>query len=985
MGITKIPKISVLMESNAAALVLKVGNLIQEVHYRARGPMVFKNRLWPVLCMLVFASLFSQPVCAQPGPQHIVSLEVRCMRTSQILIGYPAKFEVIESGDYDSLVEITISAREWLKGEAKPTAALRIRFNKWDRQKLETWIEDEEEFLFFISDAPKQSNWYFSAVFRPLHKPDQNAFFWRMSKPVRGTQQDLLKSTRAALRANREIADKQGESPSLNLRFRYRLSIALPIDSRFPLAIENIFENPTFGNSSVDERVVEQITAPNILERVDRKKLEEMLKRLAKQEKPYQFRTQTNEVIELHESYPLSDAIGKVLTKWDDGFDQSSIPKSSVTTVTKDKSEFDTIAKLLKNKRSPNEIGYYAVNRRMTVTYNSKNKQEDKALRSPARIKSIYFSKESLDKDGGVLPDLSSLKAVSSVSIDLTGKETVDLSPLRDLKGSLQYLEIAGGGPEVDLAPLGDLTNLVSIELLGSKVTGFSFLKSLEKLERLSRLITDDLRPLAGLKNLKELSVAHSDLTDLSPLSKLNNLETLTIGSGKPVDLSPLSDLAQLKVLACSYSKVDNITPLAKLVNLENIDLRRTQVSDLSSLKDMQKLKILRLQEAKQLKSIAPLSGLRSLEELNLEKTNVADLSPLAKVKSLQSIDARDTPANDVSKLADLENLKRLWLADLKEVLGAERLRYIDGLQLGFGTRDHWQYKKLKLERKHLCDHAAMVMSKSLFEKCRDASLDMPETDANYLKAATVLRRVGAMKIVAVSRADLCTNPIFSKLTEAEIQKLVQQENDFIASLARERVEDVVGGFAVDPKSSFSLEETKRCLDSGNFQFASLNLINSPNAVESIQPILAACGEKQIPILLHVDLQKVAAKPGDAGAFFEMIAKSASGARVVFVTANVTPATLQSFLDGLKKVSSRLQNYRCCVTGDWYQESVDVDIKQWKPIADNMRELGLDHFLIGSGFNVTRAWKFDQILKQQLELNFTETRTIRSNVLVPSK
>lgn len=61
--------------------------------------------------------------------------------------------------------------------------------------------------------------------------------------------------------------------------------------------------------------------------------------------------------------------------------------------------------------------------------------------------------------------------------------------------------------------------------------------------------LVNDLSPLAGLKNLKDLDVWGTQVSDLTPLAGLKNLEKLDISNTPVSDLTPLVGLKKLKTL----------------------------------------------------------------------------------------------------------------------------------------------------------------------------------------------------------------------------------------------------------------------------------------------------------------------------------------------------------------------------------------------------------------------------------------------------
>jgi internalin A len=150
-------------------------------------------------------------------------------------------------------------------------------------------------------------------------------------------------------------------------------------------------------------------------------------------------------------------------------------------------------------------------------------------------------------------------------------------SKLRTNTTSIGYLgpdtrEIMDGKirPIVDLRPIAGLTNIKEIRLNNTQVK--------------------DLTPLAGLINLKRLRITNSYITDLSPLSGLSNLEDLDLSENQIVDLSPLSGLSKLKKLTLTFNQIADLQPLAGLSNLQFLRLGNNKISSLQPLTGLSNL-----------------------------------------------------------------------------------------------------------------------------------------------------------------------------------------------------------------------------------------------------------------------------------------------------------------------------------------------------------------------------------------------------------
>ena len=84
-----------------------------------------------------------------------------------------------------------------------------------------------------------------------------------------------------------------------------------------------------------------------------------------------------------------------------------------------------------------------------------------------------------------------------------------------------------------------------------------------------------------------------------------------------------------------------------------------------------------------QVSDISPLAELNNLERLYLGITQVSDVSPLAELKSLRELSLSNTQVSDLSPLAELKSLNELWLrgtqvSDLSPLAELKNLEELD-------------------------------------------------------------------------------------------------------------------------------------------------------------------------------------------------------------------------------------------------------------------------------------------------------------------
>lgn len=178
--------------------------------------------------------------------------------------------------------------------------------------------------------------------------------------------------------------------------------------------------------------------------------------------------------------------------------------------------------------------------------------------------------------------DLGPLAGLRRLEVLTVGETAVrDLSPLAGVD-SLRELEIQG--LSVDLGPLAELT-------------------SLERIRQSDWPDSDeptkvDISPLAGLTDLAELRASPLD-GDLSPLAGLDALERLHLNRpGTPFrNLRELAELSLLRELTLVHGGLDDISALADLADLSRVNLEGNRIEDLAALRGPEQLWVLDLDD----------------------------------------------------------------------------------------------------------------------------------------------------------------------------------------------------------------------------------------------------------------------------------------------------------------------------------------------------------------------------------------------------
>ncbi len=278
-------------------------------------------------------------------------------------------------------------------------------------------------------------------------------------------------------------------------------------------------------------------------------------------------------------------------------------------------------------------------------------------------------------------PHLTSLHLLRTIGIE--APERMDLEPLATLT-RLRALSLWLACPVRDIAPLGRLSKLTSLELHGlENVADLGPLAALTKLRRL-RLSSchafHDLAPLAALENLTSLALLNCDqVVDLAPIGRLGaltELEVLYCGGIHRLDpVARLRRLEAIHVLDCE--RVSDVKPVAQLANLTELWVSSQQIRDYGALAAMANLVDLRIRSPQPV-DVSFLAGMTKLEALHVAPKR---LSPLAELPDLRSLSV-----SRVESLAQCPRLPRLTSLEISGSLpslsGIERLPNLMSLGL---------------------------------------------------------------------------------------------------------------------------------------------------------------------------------------------------------------------------------------------------------------------------------------------------------------
>ena len=309
---------------------------------------------------------------------------------------------------------------------------------------------------------------------------------------------------------------------------------------------------------------------------------------------------------------------------------------------------------------------------------------DDKLYQFDESGESAVLADKAVTWSSGTL-DSAIAAAYGKTADELTNEDYTNVCLLDISK--LSALSVAdAAGLEATVKHLTNLTELISgrsSALTAEQLKYFANLKSLTKInmntassvyENLS-LFKDnvttlksngdmdsklDLKKIAELKKLKNLSLWVFRITDVSPLSSLKSLVTLDLSLNEISNIKPLEKLTNLKSLDIGSNNIKSIASVGKLTGLEVLSIGgNNALTNIDAVAKLTKLRFLDM-TGSPVKSVSKLSGLTSLRYLYFESTKVSDLSPLAKLTNMYMIRANNNPISDFSPLAKMTYLKKL-------------------------------------------------------------------------------------------------------------------------------------------------------------------------------------------------------------------------------------------------------------------------------------------------------------------------------------
>ena len=227
---------------------------------------------------------------------------------------------------------------------------------------------------------------------------------------------------------------------------------------------------------------------------------------------------------------------------------------------------------------------------------------------------------------------------------------------------------------------IAGLTELRELSLGHNKVSDLTPISGLVGITALylSNTSINDLSPISGMVRMTRLDLDNTQVSDLSPISGMVGMTRLDLSNTQVSDLSPISGLLGMTTLFLNGTQVSDLRLISGMVGMKGLWVGNLKVSDLGPISAMVGIKILYLSNT-QVSDLSPISGMVGITKLYLDHTQVSDLRPINGMVGMTVLDLNDTQVNDLSPISGMVGMTRLDLSntqvsDLSAVLSMPKL-----------------------------------------------------------------------------------------------------------------------------------------------------------------------------------------------------------------------------------------------------------------------------------------------------------------------
>jgi len=209
-------------------------------------------------------------------------------------------------------------------------------------------------------------------------------------------------------------------------------------------------------------------------------------------------------------------------------------------------------------------------------------------------------------------------------------------------------------------ADLAGMTNLKSLTVHSVASNDFSFLSKLKSLEKLDisgiALSDDDLALIGSSTTLTDLSLTDCNLSSITPLAGLHNLVRLDLSGNSVRDLTALTNMHQLEQLYLSYNAVNSIGVVSALPSLRVLDLSYNNLNSIATIGTCISLEDLDVTHNK-LSDVSAVGNLKKLTRFAAAENTISDVTALSACSELTDLNIASNTVSDISLLCNLSQL----------------------------------------------------------------------------------------------------------------------------------------------------------------------------------------------------------------------------------------------------------------------------------------------------------------------------------------
>ena len=297
-----------------------------------------------------------------------------------------------------------------------------------------------------------------------------------------------------------------------------------------------------------------------------------------------------------------------------------------------------------------------------------------------------------------------------------------------------------------------------------------------------------------------------------------------------------------------------------------------------------------------------------------------------------------------------------------------------------------------------LFDHHVHVLTPTLIAHWRSTGMRFSRNDEQYTNPELVLKNENIRGAFLISMAHLYS---MERLREIESlkgneQKLVSQENDFIARCVAHDPQNLIGFYSVNPLSDYAMDELNRCkgvpgLSGLKLHFPACGVsVADDSHIEKLKTVFTWANDNDVPILLHL-FPGAGIKPSLANRFWQQLVKP--NKKLELYLAHLGAAggyndSSKAVLSGFESLCEDVPSFKESkvffdLSGAIIVEETDgvqpTSVKNCQALTEQIRRVGIDRFLFASDYPVFSVSDTIAALKGKLQLSEEELARLLKN------